>query len=1019
MSAELGGFVTNHIDFQGRNQINNETPDGLFSQVIFGPKQDYKCACGNYNNSTYANQICPKCNVLCGLSNIRFTQFGKIKTIFPFIKPTKINIVTQKLGKLSKLIINPSRSDVNVINSRYLAVSYDKEKLKIVKTLNNTTGFLVIPFRITGIYSLYIALKFCANYLKIPTSIEFLNNNYFTYILKVLPPNIRMFTIDHNKNKIRMPPINKLYTSVLNCNKINLPFVSYLEDNEEQVINKILNAVKLRILDQEIIESDILEYDLKTYAYQSRINNIYKKVYELLSGKTGMIRRESLSKAVEFSARTVIKVDPSLKVYQIRVSQTILQELWAPQFLYWLTKHQKLDYNYCFDRILIENNRCSNYDELFTNFLKWFSKPEKELNRLMFLNRPPTLYAHSIPVVEVLPNYDKEDLTIGMSPLTLAPMNADLDGDTLAIFAISDNDALKEMYKKAYLKNKFKYDSNEQMLVTLRHESLYGIYILSSKKINYDKPILKINSLNELPESFDYWNLELDKPIQFNNQIYSYGMCLINKWAGITNDILINFPVSKKNSNEVSEIIFNFDNNKFHDNIYNLSNSLFFFISSTIHCPSINIDEMINIVDDSTQKLFHQLPTTNPYLGYHINEALIDRCVNNMNHSEDLYNLYKSGSRFNKSQLARTCINTGYIADAENVVNYNPIKSNLITGFNSVDFLATSLGTRKGIVDKAKSTPNSGYIQRTLSMALSPLEIIEEDCHTNYHLEFIVFSKKHAKTLSGKYYKDPNIPDMDWTLLDFSTAKKFINKKIWVRSPMTCQTENFQICKKCFGERNLTTPYIGIVAGQLISERLTQLVMRSFHTSGSCNLPINEEIKKFIEKYLINIEFINNKYILTFNHTPDILFSDIIGFESIQENKVIFKSINQKITNTDVISTLHNVNELLKTKTNNIKSPIEYYENFMASLLEVGTLFSSFVECVFANMFLVQKDPNLFWRYNQDKQIIFKAGKINLAYIVNPRLSCLFQPNSKTLKYLNSKQKVTTFYEHIWDSTFK
>lgn len=302
-------------------------------------------------------------------------------------------------------------------------------------------------------------------------------------------------------------------------------------------------------------------------------------------------------------------------------------------------------------------------------------------------------------------------------------------------------------------------------------------------------------------------------------------------------------------------------------------------------------------------------------------------------------------------------------------------------------------------------------------MALSPLEIVEEDCGTDKHLELVVFSKKHAQTLSGKYYKDPNI-DMPWTLLDFPTAKNYINKKILVRSPMTCQTPNFQLCKKCFGERHLSTPYVGIVAGQLVSERLTQLVMRSFHTSGSCNLPIDETLKKFIEDYLIDIDDTNEKYKLIFNKKPILSFSEIPGFDCINENKVIFNNITNVVTNTDVISVLNDVNQLLKTGRNvNISSPVTYYEDFMSRILSVGTLFSSFVECIFANMCLVEKDPNKFWRYNQDQKIIFKAGKLNLAYIVNPRLSCLFQPNSKSLKYLSQTQKIKTFYEKIWDQT--
>jgi len=80
-------------------------------------------------------------------------------------------------------------------------------------------------------------------------------------------------------------------------------------------------------------------------------------------------------------------------------------------------------------------------------------------------------------------------------------------------------------------------------------------------------------------------------------------------------------------------------------------------------------------------------------------------------------------------------------------------------------------------------------------------------------------SNKHAQTLVGKYYRDPNSTDREWKVLDLKTAISFINKKIEVRSPITCQNPNFKICRKCFGEKNINTKYVGIVAGQTVVER--------------------------------------------------------------------------------------------------------------------------------------------------------------------------------------------------------
>ncbi|MFA7202988.1 MAG: hypothetical protein WC188_04695 [Candidatus Caldatribacteriota bacterium] len=105
-------------------------------------------------------------------------------------------------------------------------------------------------------------------------------------------------------------------------------------------------------------------------------------------------------------------------------------------------------------------------------------------------------------------------------------------------------------------------------------------------------------------------------------------------------------------------------------------------------------------------------------------------------------------------------------------------------------------------------------------MALSMIEFDQDDCRTDNHLEFVVMSKPHAETLVGKYYCDPvDFPPVEWKELDLKTAYSYINKKIKIRSPMTCANPDYKICRKCFGSKQLTSKYVGIVAGQVITER--------------------------------------------------------------------------------------------------------------------------------------------------------------------------------------------------------
>jgi len=101
-------------------------------------------------------------------------------------------------------------------------------------------------------------------------------------------------------------------------------------------------------------------------------------------------------------------------------------------------------------------------------------------------------------------------------------------------------------------------------------------------------------------------------------------------------------------------------------------------------------------------------------------------------------------------------------------------------------------------------------------MNLSPLEITEVDCGTHYGFSIIIQNKAHAKSLVNRYYKVDNT----WELTTLEYLLKNIGNEITIRSPITCQTENFKICEKCFGEYDvLQKRYVGIHTGALVSER--------------------------------------------------------------------------------------------------------------------------------------------------------------------------------------------------------
>jgi hypothetical protein len=605
-------------------------------------------------------------------------------------------------------------------------------------------------------------------------------------------------------------------------------------------------------------------------------------------------------------------------------------------------------------------------------------------------------------------------------------------GDTAAIYAIHDISALSEMKEKAYIQNVINFDQNSDMLATIRHEALYAAFILTRLNFNEEDIICSINDLNNLPESLEMWNDKLSSTVIFEEKAYSYGMALFNKFCGF-NKILIDKSIGKKESDYVSKTLFynNKTNKEYYDALTSLSTKLFYFISITNHIPSLDIEGMVHLKDSNSKRMLKNLPNNNTKLGYALADCISTKCINNLNHESSLYKLYKSGSRFSKAQLVRSCIVIGYSADAENKVIMQPIRSSLLEGLTEDQYFRVSPGTRKSIADKSRSTPESGYLERTLVMALAMLELDMDDCGTQTYLEPNVSSPMFAATLVDKYYRDPLKSDLEWKILDYKTAMTFINRIIEIRSPMTCINPDFKVCRMCFGTKKLASIYVGIIAGQSITERLTQLTLRTFHESGRAILDIPIEISTFFTEHLLDvIKNVDGTVKLYFDSSdfPITLIdskSTIQGLIEInyEDSFLLYGNDLNIIANSDVIKIMEDIKILLKNgHIGKTTQPVHFYENMMVSILAVGTVYSSFVELLFANMLLVDYEYKIFWRYNQNQRPTYKLGDKSMASYINPLLGLLYQPNKASIDKIDldididdiSNESKLTIYEKIF-----
>ena len=365
----------------------------------------------------------------------------------------------------------------------------------------------------------------------------------------------------------------------------------------------------------------------------------------------------------------------------------------------------------------------------------------KYKKQCLYINRQPTLFRHGAPYVHVVPIDEGEIITT--SPLFVEPLNQDFDGDSVALYTIHDKDAILESFQKAFLGNTIKYDQSDDFLSTIRHEALYAAFILSKdfdkidSKDSKDPDMIKCPNLAAIKENQDlYNNPNLNVYLEDHNKVFKYGICLLNKWCGFK-EIIINRKISKKETNYISQTIYDYTKNNiynanannaavyrrgsldsldsselnknskigieeqikydFYERITNLEKHLFFYISLTnYNAPTLNIDHMINVVSSEEKELFHKIPD-NIKLGYLVNHSLTEKCLDTFKTKDITLNyLVQSGSRFSANQLSRSFINLGFIADSDNQIVPKAINTNLLEGLTEEEFFIGSSGTRKG-----------------------------------------------------------------------------------------------------------------------------------------------------------------------------------------------------------------------------------------------------------------------------------------------------------------------------------
>lgn len=233
-------------------------------------------------------------------------------------------------------------------------------------------------------------------------------------------------------------------------------------------------------------------------------------------------------------------------------------------------------------------------------------------------------------------------------------------------------------------------------------------------------------------------------------------------------------------------------------------------------------------------------------------EKLTQSVVENFDKLNPVYMMAFSGARGNVSQVSQLVGMRGLMADAQGQIIDLPIKSNFKEGLSVTEYIISSYGARKGLVDTALKTADSGYLTRRLVDVAQDVIIRKTDCGASrgVTMQDILLGDKVMVTLEDRLLgrtTAEDVIDAEGNLVmpantlmnrvDVTKIKDSGVKKVSVRSPLSCELE-YGICQRCYGwalTNNKPVDIgesIGIIAAQSIGEPGTQLTMRTFHTGG-------------------------------------------------------------------------------------------------------------------------------------------------------------------------------------------
>lgn len=673
----------------------------------------------------------------------------------------------------------------------------------------------------------------------------------------VIPPDLRpMVALDGGR--FATSDLNDLYRRIINRNNrlkqlMELKAPEVICRNEKRMLQEAVDA----LIDNSIRHG-------KTVTASTGQKRTLKSLSDSLKGKQGRFRQNLLGKRTDYSGRSVITVNPNLRLWQCGLPKRMALELFKPFIISELIKRE-----------VVHNVRsASRYIEAGHDDV-WEILENIVRDAYVLLNRAPTLHRLGIQAFRPMLT---EGLSIQIHPLVCSAFNADFDGDQMAVHVPLTEEARAEARDIMLASHNLLKPATGDPIVNPGQDIVWGVYYITSEEKDTEKDPAKMKAFSSWQEAklaYDCGQIRLREPIRV--QINYLNDELINTTVGriVFNNIL---PEKLRFVNEivlgtkvkalVKDCLRHYGETATVDFLDELKRESFKFITRsglswgmgdlpTFTSRDALITQAENEAEEVQQQYEDGLLTDSERYGKIIQlwtaakDKITTICIEDLDRDGPVYSMIKSGARGSWAQLTQILGMKGLVTSPSGEIIELPIKGNFKRGFDVLEYFIATHGVRKGLSDTALRTANAGYLTRRLVDVSQDIIIRQDDCGSQEGLvmtkpESELIGRTLLRRITGRYLSADLKNAAGKTLakkgelVDEELAIKIVDEDILeaeIYSVLTCLTKK-GLCKKCYGHDLAYNKIVkdgtavGVMAAQSIGEPGTQLTMRTFHTGG-------------------------------------------------------------------------------------------------------------------------------------------------------------------------------------------